>query len=153
MPIVLRTRSKVILSLAMVVITSTYRLAADDDADPKEATEKWNVDSPPGESFDQSIDVTEGTWINLDVRPDGKEIVFDLLGDIYTMPIEDADGSDQRYPRRISHRHAWDMQARYNADRRCRRFRPTISGTHLQWYRLGYATAVQSRWKHHRLHQ
>ncbi len=30
----------------------------------------------------------EGTWISLDVSPDGKTIVFELIGDIYTLPIE-----------------------------------------------------------------
>ena len=30
---------------------------------------------------------TEGTWMSLDVSPDGKRIVFDLLGDLYTIPI------------------------------------------------------------------
>lgn len=30
---------------------------------------------------------TRGTWISLDVSPDGQTIVFDLLGDLYTMPI------------------------------------------------------------------
>ncbi|MGH9864764.1 MAG: TolB family protein, partial [Candidatus Acidiferrales bacterium] len=29
----------------------------------------------------------EGTWISLDVSPNGKMIVFDLLGHIYTMPV------------------------------------------------------------------
>ncbi len=29
----------------------------------------------------------EGTWISLDVSPDGKSIAFELLGDIYTLPI------------------------------------------------------------------
>ena len=30
---------------------------------------------------------TKGTWMSLDVSPDGQTIVFDLLGDIYTLPI------------------------------------------------------------------
>src|SRR6266478_7021317 len=30
----------------------------------------------------------EGTWLSLDVSPDGKTIAFELIGDIYTLPIE-----------------------------------------------------------------
>jgi imidazolonepropionase-like amidohydrolase/Tol biopolymer transport system component len=32
-------------------------------------------------------DEREGTWVSLDVAPDGKTIVFELLGDLYTIPI------------------------------------------------------------------
>jgi len=50
----------------------------------------WDVNKP-GESFNYAthkFTTTQGTWMNLDVSPDGKTIVFDMLGDIYTMPIQ-----------------------------------------------------------------
>ena len=50
----------------------------------------WDVNKP-GESFKyktHKFTTTQGTWMNLDISPDGKTIVFDMLGDIYTMPIQ-----------------------------------------------------------------
>lgn len=73
----------------------------------------WDVNDPPGPKIRQPIDVTEGTWLNLDVSPDGSNIVFDLLGDIYVMPVE-ADGT--RSPRKLTSGMAWDMQPRYSPD-------------------------------------
>src|SRR5437868_6265137 len=42
---------------------------------------------------DRTIEFTAegGTWVSLDVSPDGKTILFDLLGDIYAVPIEGGD--------------------------------------------------------------
>ncbi len=50
--------------------------------------DKWSVKEPAGNwSFKEvNLQTTEGTWMNLDVSADGKEIVFDMLGDIYIMP-------------------------------------------------------------------
>jgi Tol biopolymer transport system component len=33
-----------------------------------------------------SFTTDEGTYMDVDISPDGKTIVFDLLGDIYTVP-------------------------------------------------------------------
>ena len=33
------------------------------------------------------FETDEATWVSLDVSPDGQSIMFELLGDIYTMPI------------------------------------------------------------------
>ncbi|RYF70462.1 MAG: amidohydrolase, partial [Cytophagaceae bacterium] len=49
--------------------------------------QKWNVENTSGTPKKVSITTDEGTWMNLDVSPDGSTIIFDLLGDIYTMPI------------------------------------------------------------------
>src|SRR3954452_23914180 len=48
--------------------------------------DKWDVNAPPGMTTRQiPIDTSEGSWMNVDVSPDGRMIAFDLLGDIYTM--------------------------------------------------------------------
>lgn len=55
----------------------------------KKEDSKWDV-ANPGEDFnfqEHKFATNEGTWMNLDVSPDGQNIVFDLLGDIYIMPI------------------------------------------------------------------
>lgn len=55
----------------------------------EEKKKEWDVNNPHEDWLYNSfqLETTEGTWMNLDVSPDGKTIVFDLLGDIYTMPI------------------------------------------------------------------
>ena len=56
-------------------------------AQSKTESAKWNVEKPAGPTRTISFTTDEGTWMNLDVSPNGKESVFDLLGDIYKMPL------------------------------------------------------------------
>ncbi len=46
----------------------------------------WNIADTGQPSRYIEVDTREGTWISLDVNPDGSQIVFDLLGDIFVMP-------------------------------------------------------------------
>ena len=54
----------------------------------------------------------EGTWISLDVSPDGQRIVFDLLGDLYTLPIAGGKAT------RLTSGMAWDAMPRWSPDGR-----------------------------------
>ncbi|MFZ1527957.1 MAG: amidohydrolase family protein [Ferruginibacter sp.] len=72
---------------------------------------KWDVNNPPGTVYKEvSFTVSEGTWMNLDVSPDGKEIAFDLLGDIYTIPVS---GGTAKVLRQGL---AYEVQPRYSPD-------------------------------------
>jgi imidazolonepropionase-like amidohydrolase/Tol biopolymer transport system component len=71
---------------------------------------KWDVNAPPLPFRDVAIDVTSGTWLDLDVAPDGKEIAFHLIGDIYRLPIEGGDATP------LTSGVAWDMQPVYSPD-------------------------------------
>ncbi|MFP5354143.1 MAG: hypothetical protein ACLGIK_03170 [Gemmatimonadota bacterium] len=53
---------------------------------------------------------TKGTWISLDVSPDGQQIVFDLLGDLYTLPISGGKAT------RLTSGMAYDAQPRFSPD-------------------------------------
>jgi len=45
----------------------------------------WDVSDTGMPSVDVEFALTEGTWMSVDVSPDGETIVFDLLGDIFSM--------------------------------------------------------------------
>src|SRR5438067_5357144 len=74
-------------------------------------TNKVKLDSLPLRmARDVSFETSEGTWMSLDVSPDGRTIVFELLGDLYTMPI--AGGTATR----ITSGPAFDSQPRWSPD-------------------------------------
>lgn len=89
--------------LAGTIILSSLNLAAQEK-------KKWDVSNPEGPFKDVSFTVKEGTWMNLDLSPDGSTIVFDLLGDIYTMPIT---GGEAKVIRQGL---AFEVQPRFSPD-------------------------------------
>jgi len=71
---------------------------------------KWDVNQPPGKLKPIKFSTDEGTWMNLDVSPDGQRIAFDLLGDLYELPISGGKA------KRITSGLAFDVQPRYSPD-------------------------------------
>lgn len=76
----------------------------------QEKDKKWDVNNPEGPYLEFSFSVNEGTWMNLDLSPDGKTIAFDLLGDIYTMPASGGKATCIRQGL------AWEVQPRFSPD-------------------------------------
>ncbi len=93
-----------LLTLAVASILQPA-LAADNKTD-------WQVNNPKGKFDTVRIQTDNGTWMNVDISPDGKTIVFDLLGDIYTMPA--SGGSAKRLTADIG----WQMQPSFSPDGR-----------------------------------
>jgi len=81
---------KKIVSILAILVISTSLFAQKKKENEKAKVEpKWEV-ANPGKDFNyktHSFTTEEGTWMNLDVSPNGQTIVFDLLGDIYSMSI------------------------------------------------------------------
>ncbi len=70
----------------------------------------WDVNAPHGPGADATFTVTEGTWLGLDVAPDNSRVLFDLLGDLYTVPL--AGGAATRLTTSVS----WETDAHYSPD-------------------------------------
>ncbi|NMH60261.1 amidohydrolase family protein [Alteromonas ponticola] len=76
-------------ALALSLCSTTFSLQAAEKADGNEdkKEEKWNVLKPPFALNDVSISTQETTWSSLDVAPNGEYMVFDMLGDLYKVPL------------------------------------------------------------------
>lgn len=101
------------ICLSLLLLAPLALASADAQQPPPAPAEKWDVSADLGPTTKLSFDTSEGTWMNVDVSPDGRRIVFDLLGDLYTMPIG---GSGASAAERITSGPAFDMQPRFSPD-------------------------------------
>jgi imidazolonepropionase-like amidohydrolase/Tol biopolymer transport system component len=96
---------------ACIALNVSAPLAAQSKGKAAKKDETWSVEAPKGAVIKQvPIKTDEGTWMDVDVSPDGQTLAFTLLGDIYTMPITGVT------PKRISEGLSWDVQPRFSPD-------------------------------------
>ena len=105
--------SRLIVSLLLFVLalSTTPSAAQTDEQNDSSARAARRSNSLPLITT-RSLDFTtdEGTWISLDLSPDGQTIVFELLGDLYTLPVAGGEAT------RVTSGQGYDMQPRFSPD-------------------------------------
>ena len=96
-------------------------------ADTTEKKDKKEDPLPLEAARTISFTTDEGSWVSLDVSPDGQTIVFELLGDLYTLPI----GGGQAT--RLTSGMAFDAQPRFGPDGKWVLFTSDRSGGENIW--------------------
>lgn len=121
----------------LAIIVSLFVLqrapAQDEKKDPKPDTvkkekPKKKKDLPLEAARKIKIQSSEGSWMSLDVSPDGKTIVFDMLGDLYLLPI--TGGKAQPFTKGM----AFDSHPRFSPDGKNILFISDRSGGENVWH-------------------
>ena len=114
-------------ALPFVSLPALQTLPRPDSRAAADTGKKKNNDLPLTTTRTVSFETSEGTWLSLDVSPDGKTIVFELLGDLYTMPIAGGPAT------RITSGPAFDSQPRWSPDGKHIVFLSDRSGSENIW--------------------
>ncbi len=71
----------------LLLLSSAAAMLAQDNTEKKDSTKKKE-----GLTLEAArkvhLKTNEGTWLNLDVSPNGNTIAFDLMGDLYLLPMQ-----------------------------------------------------------------
>jgi len=116
------------LLAALLIFSVNVFAQTDSDKDKKKkAKENKNLPLKPERFYELKTDT--GTWMSLDISPDGQKIVFDLLGDIYVMPITGGKAD------RITKGMAFDTNPRFSPDGKSLVYTSDASGGNNIWIR------------------
>jgi len=112
-------------AFAIVPADSVATKAAGDST--AKAETPWKIEEDHGPTHTISFTTDEATWLDLDVSPDGKRIVFSILGDLYLLPIGGGEAV------RITNGRAYDHQPRFSPDGAWIAFTTDRSGLDNVW--------------------
>ncbi len=123
----------ILLAVFLSLLLIPFAVAGSKDQPKKPAAttadsgdkEKKDLPLVPTRTIEFSTD--EGSWISLDVSPDGQTIIFELLGDLYTVPIAGGEA------KKITSGMAFSSQPRYSPDGKLITFVSDRSGGENVW--------------------
>lgn len=95
------------VTFLLLVFTNTFAQETNSDWPSLEPSHE---DLPLDAERTVHLQSTEGTWLSLDVHPNGNEIIFEFMGDLYTMPISGGEAT------RLTRGLAFDAQPKYSPD-------------------------------------
>src|SRR6188508_2163576 len=108
MPLSRQAITGVFLAMSTSAATISAQTAAQNDSAAKAAARTNTLPLITTRTLKFTTD--EGSWISLDLSPDGRTIVFDLLGDLYTLPV--AGGAATQLTKGMM----YDAQPRFSPD-------------------------------------
>jgi len=113
--------------LAGILALPIPALAAEEAREDAKKDAKKDQPLPLKPSRNVEFKTSEGTWLSLDISPDGKTIVFDLVGDLYSMP---ASGGEAR---KLTSGMAYNTQPRFSPDGKKITFLSDRGGSENVW--------------------
>ena len=124
------TRDTICCVRAAIAAGSSAFAPAGASAAQEEQDEGWDVEATLAPTSSLDFETNEATWTNVDVSSDGTQLVFDLLGDLFVMPV---DGTGDGLATRITEGAAFDMQPRFSPDGSLIAFASDRDGTTNLW--------------------
>ncbi|NNK19981.1 MAG: amidohydrolase, partial [Flavobacteriaceae bacterium] len=121
-------RPKYILILCLsIFVFQSHLLYPQDSLSTPDSLKKATKELPLEPERSINFTTSQGTWISLDVSPDGKTIVFDLMGDIYSIPITGGKATA------LTSGLAYDVHPRFSPDGKSIAFISDKSGSDNIW--------------------
>lgn len=119
------------MALILLTICLTTVNGQDEGSEKKDTSKVEKKDKKQGISLKPErklpLKTDQGTWMSLDVSPDGKTIAFDLLGDLYLLPM--AGGKAEQITKGL----AYDTHPKFSPDGMSLTYTSDSSGSENMW--------------------